>query len=176
MDVTLLRQAPESVETDALIVLATEEAPPALHAACAAQLAAFYASGEFKGAAGEHLLVHAPSGLAASRLMLIGCGKASALNAGAVRTATGAAVRHLRSKAVKQAAVTLTGNGDREIGAAVEGAILGDYEPDFLKTGESSRDKRLSSFSIVVASMVRRRPAPALNSPSSSSFHHGVIP
>ena len=133
MDTRLLRQAPESVETDALIVLATEEAPPRLHAGCDALIAQCYESAEFKGAAGEHLLIHAPAGVKAARLLLIGCGKLAELGADTVRKATGNAVRHLRSKAVKSAAVLLAAADDAAtIAAAVEGAILGDYEPDFL--------------------------------------------
>ena len=153
MDVTLLRQAPETIETDALIVLATEDAPVRLQAACDALIAVYFGQGEFKGGAGEHLLLHAPAGLKAARLLLIGCGKADGLDTATVRKAAGIAVRQLRSKAVKRAAIVLSGPvvDDAAITAAVEGAILGDYEPDFLKTGESSRDKRLSSFSVVSA-------------------------
>src|SRR5262245_48438515 len=75
MDVTLLRQPPDSVETDALIVIVSEETRPALSAACDALVARFYESGEFKGAPGEHILIHAPAGLKAGRLLLIGAGK-----------------------------------------------------------------------------------------------------
>ena len=151
MEVTLLRQAPESVDTDALIVVATEETPPPLNAACHAQIARFYETGEFKGAVGEHILVHAPAGVTAARILLIGAGKAAVSGPESTRTAVGAAVRHLRSKAIKRAAIVLgAGVDDARISAAAEGAILGDYEPDFLKTGESSRDKRLNSVSIVV--------------------------
>ncbi len=170
MDVVLLRQAPETVETDALIVLATEDAPPELHADCAKLVAGFYGSGEFQGGVGEHLLVHAPAGLKASRLLLIGCGKKAELNAATVRASAGAAVRHLRSKAVKRVAIALHAlampASDAEIAAAVEGAILGDYEPDFLKTGESSRDKRLSALSIV---------APGSGSSAEGAVSRGVI-
>ena len=153
MDVTLLRQAPETIDTDALIVLATEDAPVRLQAACDALIAVYFEQGEFKGGAGEHLLLHAPAGLKAARLLLIGCGKADGLDTAGVRKAAGIAVRQLRSKAVKRAAIVLSRPADdAAITAAVEGAMLGDYEPDFLKTGESSRDKRLSSFSVVSAS------------------------
>jgi len=150
MDVTLLRQAPESVETDALIVLANEDTPPLLNVACDALIAGFYQTGEFKGGAGEHLLLHAPVGVKAPRLMLMGVGKAAEVTPGKVRTAAGAAVRYLRSKAVKRAAIAVAGD-DARVTAAVEGVILGDYEPDFLKTGESCRDKRLSSLAVVAS-------------------------
>lgn len=148
MDVTLLRQSPETVEADALIAVVTEEARPVFHAGCDTVIEGFYRHGEFKGSAGEQILLHAPAGVRAGRLLLIGSGK----TADAVRTAAGSAVRQLRSKAVKRVAIWHAGFGeDAVLTAAVEGALLGDYEPDFLKTGESSRDKRLNSLSIVAA-------------------------
>jgi leucyl aminopeptidase len=164
MDVTLLRQPPETVEADALVIIAGEEAPPPkVGSACDALIAGFYGSGEFKGAAGEHILIHAPAGLKANRLLLMGSGK----TVDSVRTAAGAGVRHLRSKVVKRVAILLAAaTDDASLTAAVEGAILGDYEPDFLKTGESSRDKRLSSVSIV---------APGSGASAEAAISRGVI-
>ncbi|MCC6536059.1 MAG: leucyl aminopeptidase [Bryobacterales bacterium] len=156
MEVTLLREPAVAVDTDVLIVLATEDtaAPPQLGAAGADGLIArLYASGEFTGGAGEHVLLHAPAGVAAPRLLLVGCGKPAELSPDAIRKATGVAVRQIRSKAVRRAACVVPAPGsDAFLAAAVEGAILGDYEPDFLKSVDSSRDKRLNSFSAIAPS------------------------
>src|ERR1700761_6184191 len=46
-------------------------------------------SGEFKAALGEFALLHAPAGLAAERLLLVGLGKAKDLSVDRIRKAAG---------------------------------------------------------------------------------------
>lgn len=175
MDVAIIRQSPAAFQTPALIVPAFEDqGPPALGSpALDALVAGFYESGEFKGCAAEHVLIHAPAGLAAARLVLMGCGKAAECTPAVLRKVAGAAVRHIRSKAVKSAAMLLSipagspaASPDASIAAMVEGALLGDYEPDFLKSGESSRDKRLSSFAVI---------APGAGGSAEAAMSRGVI-
>src|SRR5579863_7501434 len=99
---TRLSFAPLSeINTELLAVLAadtqTEKGPeakpiPALLTADEAVQAAAKAvleSGEFKAAANETLLLHAPAGLAARRLLIVGLGKLAGSDAHAVRKAAG---------------------------------------------------------------------------------------
>src|SRR2546430_14180659 len=49
------------------------------------------ASGEFKAALGEQLLLHSPDGLKAERLLVVGLGKAKTLSVNEVRKGAGTA-------------------------------------------------------------------------------------
>src|SRR6516162_884748 len=54
---------------------------------------AVLSSGEYKAGANETLLLHAPAGLAAKRLLVIGAGKLAKATAHSVRSAAGTAIR-----------------------------------------------------------------------------------
>ena len=86
-------------EGDPLPVLLTTSDP-------AAQAAdRFLRSGEFKATLGETLLLHAPSGLKADRLLIIGLGKAKSLSIDEVRKGAGTAVRALKSRGIRELAI-----------------------------------------------------------------------
>ncbi len=106
-------------------------------------------SGEVAGKAGEFSLLHSPSGASAARVLLAGGGKAERFDAAALRTLVAASVRFLKERKVLSAGVLLEGSrASREYAsAAVEGAILGDFEPDRHKTGNDK--KTLNSFAVV---------------------------
>ena len=101
-------------------------------------------SGEFTGKPGELAVLHLPSGLAAKRLAVVGGGKRDAFDAAALRKAAGSTVRTLKQKGVKTLAWWLAEGDDPA--AAVEGAILGNFEPDVHKTS-SKESKSLDTFS-----------------------------
>jgi leucyl aminopeptidase len=63
------------------------------------------ASGEFAGTLGETLLLHAPSGLKAERLMIVGLGKAKTLSVDEIRKGAGAAVRAAKPRGIRQVAI-----------------------------------------------------------------------
>ncbi len=63
------------------------------------------ASGEFKATAGEVLLLHAPGGLKAERLLIVGLGKAKSLSVHDVRLGAGAAMRGAKPLGVKEMAI-----------------------------------------------------------------------
>jgi leucyl aminopeptidase len=98
-------------------------------------------SGEFKSAANETLLVHAPAGLACKRLLLVGLGKAAVEGSGngptvaALRSAAGTAVRLARTRGLTEIGIalpqTLVESTDAEAARAIaEGAIVADFDPD----------------------------------------------
>src|SRR5579863_59200 len=92
------------------------------------------ASGEYKADANETLLLHAPAGLAAKRLLIVGLGKQTKATAHSFREAAGTAVRYAKPRGIREVAFALPTSESllhrsalRAITiAAVEGAIIGD--------------------------------------------------
>jgi leucyl aminopeptidase len=154
------------IAAEALVVLAvdtqTEKGPEAKpqptlltsDATVKAAAAAVLASGEFKAGANETLLLHAPAGLAAKRLLIVGAGKAAKLTAHSVRSAAGSAVRSVKPRGLRDLAFALPESADLGAAAttraAVEGALLADYDPDTYRSDR--KDQSVYSFKIVAQS------------------------
>jgi leucyl aminopeptidase len=143
MQTTVERSPLEKVEADALIVPVMEDAKERRFGA-----AELCNSGEVTGKAQDFTLLHGPAGFAAKRVLLAGGGKANKFDAAEMRKLVAAAVRFLKPKGIKRIAIALEGasTGPDFASAAVEGAILGDYEPDRYKSGEK---KSLESVAVV---------------------------
>jgi leucyl aminopeptidase len=140
------------IETELLAVLAADsqaakgaEAKPApvlltADAAVTAAAAAVLASGEYKAGANETVLLHAPAGLKAGRLLIVGLGKLPKVKAQGVRNAAGTAVRYTKPRGIKELAFVLPEISSEALPyavvarAAVEGAILGDFDADTYKS------------------------------------------
>ena len=116
-----------------------------------AAAAAVLASGEFKAGANETLLLHAPAGLAAKRLLLVGVGKSAKATAHAVRSAVGTAVRFAKPRGIRAVAFALPEATELPPGpcsrAAVEGALLADYDPDTYRSDR--KDQSVYDFTLV---------------------------
>jgi leucyl aminopeptidase len=99
-------------------------------------------SGEISGKPLELTLLHHAPGVMATRVLLAGGGKPEKFDAAEMRRLTGAAVRFLKAKSIKKVAFVLDGEfaGDDFASAAVEGAILGDFEPDRHKTQDEKKN------------------------------------
>jgi leucyl aminopeptidase len=138
----------ESVECDALIVVAFEGQQGGRFASLTNEL---YESKEFSGKPLDLALLHRPDGLKARRLLVVGGGKPEQFNSAALRKAAGTAFRHLKSKSSRDIAMLLDTNfsGPEHVAAAVEGAILGDYEPDALKSDKTDV-KTVDRFTVAV--------------------------
>jgi leucyl aminopeptidase len=162
---TQLSFAPLSgIETELLAVLAadtqTSNAPdakpqPALLTADAAVLAAAksaLASGEFKAGANETLLLHVPAGLAAKRLLLVGLGKQAKATAHVVRNAAGTAIRFIKPRGIRKLVFVLPELlqevAARSARAAVEGAFVGDFDPDTYRSDR--KDQSVESFTLAL--------------------------
>jgi len=151
MQTELTFSPPADIETELLAVLAADsqtakgpDAKPsptllsageALHSAAAAVLS----SGEFKAAANETVLLHAPAGLKAKRLLIVGLGKQAKVNAQILRNAAGTAVRYTKPRAIKELALALPEPNSETpphavVKAIVEGAIVGDFDADTYKS------------------------------------------
>src|SRR5919112_6479038 len=144
MQITVLRKPLELVEADALIVLALEgRKEERFNAADLAD------SGEIAGKALELTLLHHVPGVNAKRVLLAGAGKPEKFDTAVLRKVVGCAVRHLKSKSVKKVALVLDAPHAKPeyATAAVEGAILGDFDPNRYQTSDDK--KSLSTFSVL---------------------------
>jgi leucyl aminopeptidase len=153
------------IETELLAVLAadtqTSKAPDAkplpvlltTDEAVKAAVAAVLASGEYKAGTNETLLLHAPAGLAAKRLLIVGLGKQAKAAVTGVRNAAGTAVRYAKPRGIRELVfalplpeLLLPGPCVR---AAVEGAFVGDYDPDTYRSDR--KDQSVQSFTVAAA-------------------------
>jgi leucyl aminopeptidase len=119
-------------------------------------------SGEFKACLGETALLHAPSGLKAARLLLVGVGKSSDLSLDAIRKAAGAAVRSAKPRAIRSLAIALPGDtGSAQLSpgfvarAVVEGAELG--APDYDTYRSERKDVSIESVALICSDSASTR-------------------
>jgi len=108
-------------------------------------------SGEVAGKPLELTILHHVNGVAATRVVLAGAGKKEKFTSGDLRKLVAAAVRLLRGKSVKKVAFEPDPDhsGPEFISAAVEGAVLGNFEPDRLKTVDPK--KSIDQFTVVIS-------------------------
>ncbi|HEX8116979.1 MAG TPA: leucyl aminopeptidase [Pyrinomonadaceae bacterium] len=117
-----------------------DEGPLAeLDAAAGGLVRSVIESEELKGKEGETVYLHLPTsgeGTKARRLLLVGVGERADYRAAQVSQFAGAAVRALRTRNVKTVGLVPRYEGDAAAGAkaAVEGAIVGLFEPDKYRT------------------------------------------
>jgi leucyl aminopeptidase len=148
METKLISQSLDRAEADAIaVVIVQDEGPPAELEQSTAWFEELRNSGEFTGKPGELAVLHRPPGLAAKRLVLAGAGKKQDFDDAALRRAVASTVRSLKQKGVKTLAWALR---DGEAEAAVEGALLGNFEPDQYKTS-TKESKSLERFHLIAA-------------------------
>ncbi|MGA2808564.1 MAG: leucyl aminopeptidase [Terracidiphilus sp.] len=170
------------IETELLAVVATDtqtakgpDAKPApvlltAEQAVQAAAAALLASGEFKAGTNEAVLLHAPAGLKAKRLLIIGLGKQAKATVDSVRSAAGTAVRFTKPRGIRELVFALPdadGLGAApSTRAAVEGAMVGDFDPDTYRSDR--KDQSVQSFTLTA-------PAAADKATLEAAFAEGVI-
>ncbi|MET0621702.1 MAG: leucyl aminopeptidase [Pyrinomonadaceae bacterium] len=97
-------------------------------------------SEEMKGKEGESVYLHltaGPSGPKAKRLLLVGVGERADYGAAQVSQFGGLAIRQLRARNVKSVGLVPRlegGDAERAASSAVEGAVMGLFEPDKYRT------------------------------------------
>jgi len=151
MQTTIESKPLEQIEADAVIVLVFEGRKETRFGA-----GELFDAGELTGKVQEFTLLHHPVGVAAARVLMAGAGKPEKFDSAELRRVAGGAVRYLKAKSLKRIALALDPghSGEDYVSAALEGAILGDYEPDRYKTGDDK--KAADSFAVVA------QPAPGL--------------
>jgi leucyl aminopeptidase len=129
---------------------------------------AVIASGEFKAGAMETLLLHAPQGLKASRLLIVGLGKAAKVTAHDVRKGAGAAVRFVKPRGIKELSIAIPNEFDTKatVRAAIEGAYIGDFDPDTYRSDR--KDQSITTLKILA-------PASAAKPKAEAGHSEGVI-
>jgi leucyl aminopeptidase len=164
MKTTLSLVPPAQIETECLAVVVLDRAengrgekdkPEPFVAASdkAVQEAAseLIAGGDVAGKTFEITWLHSPSGLKAKRLLLIGGGKAKKLTGSDLRKLAGAAVRALKARNLRSLAFVVPNTipADEAVQTVIEGAIVGDFDPDTYKSDR--KDQSIESL-VVAAS------------------------
>ena len=122
-------------------------------------------TGEFKASLGETLLIHAPNGIRAERLLVVGLGKAKSLTPAQARKGAGSAIRAAKARGLHELALAFP--EDRALSdesldelpcqatmrAVVEGAMLAD--PDYDTYKSDRKDKAVRSLVIFTRSSER---------------------
>jgi leucyl aminopeptidase len=166
MQITLVTQPFAAIETDALVSYVFEETDPVqgriaeIDRAAGGLLRKLAKSGELTGKMLEFTLVHAPAGLKAARLLLVGVGKREQYSIAALRKVAGAALRHLKARSVKNFAFLVReGHAAEESAQAIaEGVLAGNFETDKYKT-DKKNDKNIETVLLAGSSDAERAAA-----------------
>ena len=136
MQITLEARPFAELQTAALVSYVFEETDPVqgriadLDRKTGGLLRKLAQGGELTGKTLEMTLVHAPAGLQAERLLLVGAGKREQYGSAQLRKLAGAALRHLKGRSVKQFAIMVReGEATAESAQAVtEGLVFANFE------------------------------------------------
>ena len=159
MKTTLSLSSPALLETECLVAVVLDRGEKdkmdafvsASDNAVLQAASAVIASGDVAAKMFETIWLHAPSGLKAKRLLLVGGGKSKAFSTAELRKLAGAAVRALKPRSLRSLAFLLpeaipAADGVR---AVVEGAIVGDFDPDTYKSDR--KDQSVHSITVVTS-------------------------
>jgi leucyl aminopeptidase len=159
MKTTLSTSAPSQVETECLVAVVldqgekdkTEAFVSSLDQALPQALSDLISGGDLSGKNFEISWLHKPAGLKAKRLLLIGGGKAKKFTSSELRKAAGAAVRALKPRNLRSLAFAIPDEipSAPAVRAIVEGAIVGDFDPDTYKSDR--KDQKIESLTVVAS-------------------------
>src|SRR4051794_14360222 len=133
MRILVDRRPVERVEADALVIPVFDG-----HKEDRFGSSELFDLGEVTGKAGELTLIHHPKGAVAKRVLLVGAGQADKFDPNVARKTAGIAVRFLKQKGVKKVAFYVENREEFAV-SAVEGAILGNFDPDRYRTGSDKK-------------------------------------
>jgi leucyl aminopeptidase len=140
-----------------------------------AAAASVFSSGEYKAGSNETVLLHAPAGLKAKRLLIVGLGKKSKATVHSVRNAAGTAVRYTKPRVIRELIFALPDpSADLDLNisataasrAAAEGAFIGDFDPDTYRSDR--KDVSVQSFTLAASANADQ---PSIR----AAFNEGVI-
>ena len=173
---------PAEIDTELLAVLAWDtqtqkesdsQPEPTLlttDAEIAAAAQSVLAGGEFKAGVNETLLIHAPAGLKARRLLVVGLGKKAKATVNSVRQAAGTAVRFCKPRGLKDLVLLFPESEALPPGpcsrAVAEGVVTADFDSDTYRSDR--KDLSVNSFNLVAL-------ANAEQAALQSAFAEGVI-
>ena len=159
MNTKLVSGKLERISSDLLVILAFDaadkkpSAKPAIKVLAAGSAVAKAAGtiltgGEFAAGSCETALLHDPDGFKAKRILLVGLGK---LTLTEVRKAAGTAVRFAKPRKLREVTIAIP-EGLEPAAAAralVEGAYIGDFDPDTYRSDR--KDRSIEQLNIVGA-------------------------
>jgi leucyl aminopeptidase len=156
MQITLETKPYGTFETDALVSYIFEESEPIqshlveIDQSANGLLKKLVKSGELTGKTLEFTLIHAPAGLAAPRLLLVGAGKREQFNSATLRKIAGAATRSLKSKGARKIAFLVSESEADEAAAQAitEAVITANFETDKYKTDKKA-EKNIEAAAIM---------------------------
>src|SRR6266576_861443 len=147
------------VEVQALAVAVFKDERPSeeflqeLNSLAAGMVSSAIEAEELKGKEGETAYFHllGPEGPKARRLLLVGVGERDEYKAAQIARMAGTAARSLRSKGIKSFAIVPRAAGDAPAitSTAVEGAIVGLFEPDKYRTVEKE-ERQIESVVVAI--------------------------
>ena len=116
------------------------------------------ADGEFKAGSNETLLLHAPIGLKARRLLIVGMGKQAKTTLTHVRNAAGTAVRFGKPRGIRELVLAVPElealAAPSCVRASVEGAFVGDFDPDTYRS--ERKDQAVERFRVAAQAGAER--------------------
>ena len=188
MDITLSFGDAASHATPLLAVFAADGAtakdaaaePILLSASDAIQsvVASLLASGEFRATLGEVALIHAPAGLTAERLLLVGLGKARDLSLDKFRKGAGTAVRAAKPRSIRDVAIALPELKELAVPPALSASIIARVLVEGAAVGEIDYDTyRSDRKDLAVHSLALIAPAPEATAQTAmqQGFNEGLI-
>ncbi|MBV9608228.1 MAG: leucyl aminopeptidase [Acidobacteria bacterium] len=166
MKITLSYSNPAEISAECLCVVVVdrgenEKPQPSLLANDAGlQQAAseLLSSGEVSGKIFETVMIHRPNGVKARRLLLIGGGKAKSFSAYELRKLAGAAVRFVKPRQIRSLSFVvpeMPGGAAESVNALVEGAFIGDFDPDTYKSDR--KDQHVAEFAVIAPAAADRQ-------------------
>jgi leucyl aminopeptidase len=155
MQITLAAQPFAAIETEALVTYAFENGAPVqgrlaeIDRGAGGLLGRLASGGELTGKSLEMTLIHAPAGLHAARLLLVGAGKREKFDSAALRKLAGSALRYLKTRGVHKFVFAAREDQATEefAQAIVEGLLAADFESDKYKT-DKKNDKSIDAVQI----------------------------
>jgi leucyl aminopeptidase len=178
MKTTLQSGNAAAVETELLVVFSTDtatgkDATPEIsllteEGAIQKAAANVLTTGEFASSSNETILLHAPAGLKAKRLLLVGLGKATKATPHDIRKAAGTAVRFAKPRKLRELNVLLphTFDSATTARAAAEGAVLADFDPDTYRSDR--KDQSIQSLTVLAPASLDQKAA-------ETGFNEGII-
>src|SRR5215475_8058669 len=159
MKTTLSLSSPAQVETECLVAVVLDRGEKdktdvfisTSDKSLPQASSAIVSSGDVTAKNFETTWLHSPSGLKAKRVLLIGGGKSKSFSATELRKLAGAAVRALKPRNLRSLAFVVPDAIQAVDGvrAVVEGAIIGNFDPDTYKSDR--KDQTVQSLTVVAA-------------------------
>jgi leucyl aminopeptidase len=159
MKTILSLSLPAQIETECLVAVVldrgekekTDVFVSASDKAVLQAASAIVSSGDITAKNFETTWLHAPSGLKAKRLLLVGGGKSKSFSITDLRKLGGAAVRALKPRSLRSLAFLVPEgvSATDGVSAIVEGAFVGNFDPDTYKSDR--KDQTVQSLTVVAS-------------------------